>query len=157
MFRPASLSPAVLGGRPVGALRCERDRRPTHWVHVELFARGRVVLLPAGIGLAPPRRRDGAYVRGRGCRYPVWTEEPTGLVAVAGPGRTLADLAAVWGRPLTRGRIAAAAGPVRAFVGGRRWHGAVGAIPLSPHAQIVLEAGTPVVAPHARYAFPPGR
>ena len=140
--RPAELAPRV------GRLDCVAGRTPTHWAHIELFVRGRVVLLPAGVGIAPPVRQDGAYVRGGRCRYPVWTDEPTGLIAVTGD-RRLRDLAALW-TPLLAGRV-------RAFVGGRRWRGDPGAIPLRRHAQIVLESGRPLVAPHATYRFPAGR
>ncbi len=155
-FAPGSLSPAVAAGRPVGDLRCTAAR-PRGWAHVELFARDRVLLVPAGVGIAPPRRRDGAYVRGGRCRYPVWTDEPTGLVALTREDLTVGDLFAVWGRPLTRTRIAAFRGRVTAHVDGRRWRGHPAAIPLRHHAQVVLQAGGPLVPPHARYTFPEGR
>ena len=41
------------------------------------------------------------------------------------------------------------------FVDGRPWRGAPGAVPLTRHAEIVLEVG-PHVPPHSSYAFPPG-
>jgi hypothetical protein len=44
--------------------------------------------------------------------------------------------------------------PVRAYVGGRRWHGALGAIPLRRHAQIVLELGA-YIPPHPFFLFGP--
>ena len=155
-YELGSLSPLTRSGRAVGDLRCLPGRRATHWVHVELFARGRVMLLPAGIGIAPPRLRSGAYVTGGRCRYPVWTDEPTGLVAVSGAAR-LGDLAAVWGRPLGPRSLAGFPGAVRAHVDGRRWRGDPRAIPLRRHAQIVLETGRPYVTPHAHYRFPAGR
>jgi hypothetical protein len=43
---------------------------------------------------------------------------------------------------------------VQAYVGGRRRPGDPRSIPLTPHAQIVLEVGGHV-PPHARYGFPP--
>ena len=155
-YELGSLSPLTRTGRAVGDLRCLPGRRASHWVHLELFARGRVMLLPAGVGIAPPRRRSGAYVTGGRCRYPVWTDEPTGLVAVSGAAR-LGDLAAVWGRPLGPRALAGFAGAVRAHVDGRRWRGDPRDIPLRRHAQIVLEVGRPYVTPHARYRFPVGR
>jgi hypothetical protein len=126
-------------------------------VHVELFAARRVVLVAPGIGIAPPRTRDGAYVRGGRCTYPLRTREPTGVVEVEAGGRTkrLGDLFAVWGQPLSRKRMAGFKGPVRAYVGGRRWRRDPRTIALTRHAQIVLEVGG-YVAPHAVYRFPPG-
>src|SRR2546429_7199887 len=45
-------------------LRCTRSSGPRFGAHLELFAAGRVVLVAPGIGIAPPRVREGAYVRG---------------------------------------------------------------------------------------------
>jgi hypothetical protein len=152
--QPASLSGAVARAAPVGALRCAHGRTTAALAHVELFARGRVIVVPAGIGAAPPRRRDGAYVRSSGCRYALWTEEPTGVVRLAREDLRLGDLFAVWGRQLTRRRIAGFRGRVRAYVSGRPWRGDPRAIPLRRHAQIVVQVGSPHLPPHASYAFP---
>ena len=43
-------------------------------------------------------------------------------------------------------------GRVRAYVGGEQWRGDVRAIPLRPHAQIVLEVGG-YVPPHRFFLF----
>jgi hypothetical protein len=144
----------------VRGLKCEPGARARFGVHLELFAGKRVVIVPAGIGVAPPRRRAGAYVVGGRCEYPAITVEPTGVVQVAeGKRLTLGDLFALWGQPLSARRLAsfeAAPGDsVRAFVAGREWDGDVRAIPLTRHAQIVLEVGG-YVPPHRSYRFPPG-
>jgi len=62
-YRLSAAPPAVLRGVPVRSMRC-RDAR--HWAsaHVEVFAARRVVILPAGIGMAKPVQRNGAYVTG---------------------------------------------------------------------------------------------
>jgi hypothetical protein len=155
-FRPPSLSRVVSLARPVGRFRCEPSRLPVrHGVHLELFAARHVVVVPAGIGIAPPRRADGAYIRGGRCSYAVSTREPTGVIEVAGGRPTLGDLFAVWGQPLRRARFAGFSGTVRAYVDGRRWHGHPRAIPLTRHAQIVLAVGPPVPV-HPSYRFPAG-
>jgi hypothetical protein len=159
-FHPPAIGSAVARARPVASLRCERRGRRRFGVHLELFFAGRVVIVPAGIGVAPPQRRAGAYVRGGRCSYPLRTLEPTGVIEVAAAvPATLGDLFAVWGQPLgTRqfaGFRAGAGERVRAYVGGRRWRGAPRAIPLLRHAQIVLELGARV-PPHATYRFRPG-
>ncbi len=113
--------------------------------------------IPAGIGIAPPQRRRGAYVLGGACSYALRTFEPTGVVVVDRLGRVplLGGLFAVWGQALGRMRLAGFRGPVAAFVDGRRWAGMPSLIPLRPHAEIVLEiAGQ--VPPHPAYLFPPG-
>ncbi len=147
LYRPAP------GAHAVDGLECRRQA-PTAWIHLELFARGKVMIVPAGIGIAPPFERDGAYVRGGRCRYPLSTTEPTGLIGVTRPGLTLGDLFAVWGRPLGRSELVGVRAPVTVHLDGRRWTGEPRDVPLRPHAQIVVQAGLPSVEPHASYRFP---
>lgn len=152
------LRPGPGPGPPTGAgsrLPCRRHApRPQDAVHLELFAAGRTVIVPAGIGVAPPRRAAGAFVVGGRCATPLRTSEPTGVIElVAGTRATLGDLFAVWGRPLAARRLLSFRGPVRAWVDGARWRGPVRRIPLRHHAQIVLVSG-PAVPVHATYAFP---
>ena len=154
--RLPSLGERARRGLAIGDLRCTTARRPVAAAHVELFARGHVVIVPAGLGVAPPRRRAGAYVTGGRCRYPIWTSEPTGLVRLARRGLTLGDLFALLGQPLSRGRMARWRATVRAHVGGVRWRGDPRRIPLMPRAQVVVQAGPPALRPNARYRFPAG-
>jgi hypothetical protein len=123
-------------------LPCGRGGATAALAHLELFAHGHVVIVPKGIGVAV------------GCRYPVWSEDPTGLLRLARGNLTLGDAFAVWGQPLSRSRLARWRAPVRAHVDGRPWRGDPRAIPLHDHAQIVLQAGGPVLPPNARYEFP---
>lgn len=159
-FAPASLSARSASGASIAGLRCGPAGR-RFAAHLELFAAGRVLLVPAGIGMAPPRRRDGAYVRSARCSYPLRTREPTGVIEVSPRRRpfTLGELFAIWGQPLSRRRLcgwrAGRGRGVAAFVGGRRYRGDPRTIALRQHAQIVLEVG-PRIAPHARYRFPLG-
>jgi hypothetical protein len=157
-FRPPSLGARAARAEPIGAMRCTTGEPGSRrfGAHLELFAARRVVLVAPGIGVAPPRRRSGAYVRGGRCSYPVRTREPTGVIEVAhGTRATLGDLFDVWGQPLSRTRMAGFTGRVRAYVGGRRVTADPRSIPLRPHAQIVLEVGG-YVKPHRSYHFPPG-
>ena len=154
--RLPSLGERARHGRAIGDLRCTTARRPVAAAHVELFARGHVVIVPAGLGVAPPRRRTGAYVTGGRCRYPIWTSEPTGLVRLARRNLTLGDLFVLWGQPLSRGRMARWRATVRAYVSGVRWRGDPRSIPLVRHAQVVVQAGPPILRPNARYRFPAG-
>jgi hypothetical protein len=156
-FRLPSLTRATAAGEPVAGLRCTRGDGPRVGVHLELFARREVLIVPPGVGVALPRVRDGAYVRPRGCSYALRTLEPTGVIELdpRARGARLGDFFALWGQPLGRSRMAGFRGPVSAFVGGRRWTGDPRAIPVRRHAQIVLEVGG-YVRPHSRYLFPPG-
>jgi hypothetical protein len=123
---------------------CSTVARARARAHVELFRRGDIVVVPAGIGIRGGRRA-GAYVRGR-CRAALWTEEPTGLVLMAHPA-TLGALFATWGRPLPPG--------ARAWVDGQPWRGALARVPLRDRAQVVVQQGLPLAPVHAAYTFPP--
>jgi hypothetical protein len=147
-----------LRGQPIHGSTCRARRRTAAEAHLELFARGAVVPVPAGIGIAPPMVREGAYVLSGRCSYPARTTEPTGLLEL-GSGRpiSLGRLFEIWGQPLSMTRLAdfraSQPGEVRAYLDGRRWHGDPRRLPIRPHAVIVLEVGPPI-APHAHYRFP---
>jgi hypothetical protein len=155
-YRIAAISPAVSRREPIARLRCASTHGGDYGVHLELYARRLVLPVPAGIGVAPPQRRQGAYVLGGSCSYAVRTFEPTGVIVVdSGPVPTLGALFAIWGQPLSAGALAGFRGRVLAFVGGQRWTGPPGRIPLRRHAEIVLEVDGSVL-PHPAYHFPPG-
>jgi hypothetical protein len=140
---------------------CRGRLGPRYGVHVEVFGANRVVIVPAGIGARAPWQISEGRISGAACFGNLVTLEPTGLVLVR-PGAkvpTLAELFRAWGQPLSSGRLAAFSAPggqsVRVFVNGRRWPGPPATVPLTRHAEIVLEAG-PYVPPHHFYTFPPG-
>jgi len=137
-FRPA---PGLAAPCARGALQGR------YRAHVELFARRRVVVVPAGIGLGRPwRERFGRIVAAR-CRAELRTLEPTGVVDFSREGLTVDDLFRVWGkRPLR-----AFPGVVHAYVDGKEVRGPIA---LRDGAEIVLEVGG-YVPPHASFLFPP--
>ncbi len=156
-YRPAASFAAVKAGAPLGELRCGRPGA-VFALHLELFADRRVVVVPAGIGVASPSLRVGASVLARGCTYPLSTLNPAGIVEVArGIPLRLADLFVIWGQPLGARRLASfrSSEPVRAYVGGRLFRGPLASIPLTPHAEIVLELGG-YVPPHPFFLFAGG-
>jgi hypothetical protein len=171
---PASIPRALLSeARPIGtgprftlpaggpvAGACQRSLGPRVGVHVEVFAANRVLLLPVGIGVRPPGRKLDGRIVSAPCYGALVTLDPTGLVLVRpGAGLTLADLFRSWGEPLSRTRLTSFSAPtgtqVAVFVDGRRVNAAPPSVPLTRHAEIVLEVG-PHVPPHSSYAFPPG-
>jgi hypothetical protein len=118
-----------------------------------------VVPVSSGIGVAPPVRRQGVYVLGGACSYPLRTLEPTGVIRIDRglPRRVLSlgTLFAIWGEPLSRSRLATFTGRVLTFLDGHPWHGSPSAVPLTRHAQIVIEIDG-FLPPHPRYEFPLG-
>jgi hypothetical protein len=123
---------------------------------VEVFARNRVVLVAAGIGVRGPVTRSGGRITSARCYGKLATLEPTGVVLVRqGTAATLADLFRAWGQTLTADRLLSFRGQVRVYVDGRPRVGPPETTPLRRHAEIVLEVG-PYVPPHPAYHFPPG-
>jgi hypothetical protein len=108
--------------------------------HVELFANGRVVIVPARIGVRS------------GCHAHTWTTDPTGVVR-SDRRSTLGDLFRVWGRRLAPARLLSFGGRVRVYVAGRRVRVDPRSVELRDGAEIVLEVG-PYVPPHETYRFP---
>jgi hypothetical protein len=144
-------------GPVTGACAAGLGRR--YGVHVELFAADRVVIVARGIGTRAPLSFSAGRIARARCYGDLVTLEPTGVVLVRRGARLrLAELSRAWGQPLSRRRLASFAAPpgreVVVFVGGRRWPGEPGDVPLSRHAEIVLEVG-PFVPPHRSYLFPP--
>jgi hypothetical protein len=156
-FHPTATSASVAQMQPVGRFRCKAGMARITRAHVEFFAQHRVVIVPAGIGVAPPLVRSGATVLRGKCTYPLRTLEPTGVVEFDPQLRpTIGDLFAVWGRRLSPERLLSFRGRVRAYVAGKRWRRDVRAIRLTRHAEIVLEVGG-YVPPHTSFLFGPGR
>ena len=139
-FHPPATGPVL------GACRATLGSR--YGVHLELFRANRVVIVPAGIGTRAPRRMLYGRVMAADCYGELVTLDPTGVLYLrAGTDLHLGAALRSWGLPLH--------GLQRAYVDGRRWRAAITAIPLSRHAEIVIESG-PMVPPHHSYMFPSG-
>lgn len=129
-------------------------------VHVEVFAANRVLLIPAGIGTMPPRSLLDGRITRAACYGQLVTLDPTGVVLVRpGAQPTLGTLFRSWGQPISTTRLASFSAPaatrVTVYVDGRPWPGPPATVPLTRHAEIVLEVG-PYVPPHSSYTFPAG-
>jgi hypothetical protein len=156
-FHPRALSASVAQRRRVAGLTCAASEGRRFGVHIELFARGRVVIVPAGIGVAPPWSSPRPHVVVGACSYAARTSTATGVVELThGSSLTLGRFFALWSQPLDARRLvgfrAGAGERVRAWVGGVPWRGSVRDIPLWRHAEIVLELGK-YIAPHTTYLF----
>jgi len=139
---------------------CRSSLGPRAAAHLEVFAENRVVLVASGIGTQPPQRLFSGRISRARCYGALVTLDPTGVILVR-PGQrlTVGDLFRSWGQPVSASRLAGFRAPpgrrVAVFVDGHRWGAPPGAVPLTRHAEIVLEVG-PHVPPHSSYTFPPG-
>jgi hypothetical protein len=121
-------------------------------VHLELFANGRVVIVPAAVGVGGAHMLGG-NVQSAHCRAHAWTLDPTGTVRFD-RATTLGQFFTVWGRQLAPSRLLSFGGAVRVYVNGRRHHVDARTLGLRDGDEIVLEVGR-YVRPHASYLFPP--
>jgi len=110
-------------------------------VHLELFARGRVIVIPPDIG-----------VRSATCRARLYTRDPTGVVHFVAPSR-LGALFRIWGRQLAPSRLLGFRGSPRLYVNGVLRRTDPRRLVLRDRDEIVLEVG-PYVPPHRSYLFP---
>jgi hypothetical protein len=155
MLAPAG-SPAP--GRTIRGIRCDSSEQLVFHIHAHLtlFVDGQPRAVPLGIGIAPPLQIEstavGPYAAGGSCFSYLHTHAADGVVHVESPvarAYTLGDFFDVWKQPLGPDRVGPAAGPVAAFVNGRRYTRDPRTIPLDPHAQIQLDVGRPLVAPES--------
>lgn len=143
---------------------CESSEQALFHIHAHLavYVGGRPRLIPAGIGIAAPRREEettsGAFVVSGSCFSWLHTHTTDGIVHIESPVRrtfTLGQLFDVWSQPLGRSRVGPARGPVITFVDGRRFAGDPRNVPLAAHAVIQLDVGSPVPPP-VGFGFAPG-
>lgn len=145
--------PLARGPAPAAVACLSAPLRHGLRVHLELFGRKRVVIVPAGIGVRDPVLSLGNVTRAR-CRARIWTVDPTGVVWLDRGGERLGSVFAVWGEPLGPTRLAGFRGPVSVFVNGAHRRGDPRRLVLHDGDEIVLEVGG-FVPPHASFRFPP--
>jgi hypothetical protein len=148
-------SSANSGPQPVDGIPCESGEQLAYHVHahVAIFVDGQQASVPAGIGIDEQAK----------CIYWLHTHDNSGVIHVEAPSQqpfTLGQFFDVWGQPLSAtkvlGNTADATHQVRAFVGGQPFTGDPRAIPLTAHADIVLEFGPPFPQTPGPYPFAPG-
>ena len=155
-YELAAAGASASAGTPIGGLPCVPSVGARMLAHVEIFAQGKTLLLPPGIGVSGGRR-DGAEVVGGRCFYPVRTVDPSGVIEVRTDRvYTLGDLFRVWGQPLGRDRLVGFGGAVLAHVNGAVWQGDPDQIPLRRHDLIVVQVGEPRLPARTVFAFRDG-
>lgn len=124
--------------------------------HVTLVENGRIVPIPAGVGVT------------RGCRFWLHTNSADGVVHVEAPALaarrefTVGDFFGVWGQPLTSRQVAGMklgrGEQLKVWADGRPFTGEVAKLALGPNDQVVLEVGSLFVSPpRFDWTSPPAR
>ena len=92
------------------------------------------------------------------CFYWLHTHAADGIIHIESPVHrsfTLGNFFDEWGQPLSTSQVGPATGHVVAIYNGQVFQGNPRDVPLTAHAQIQLEVGTPLVAPE-QITFPAG-
>ena len=142
----ASRATAQAMGQTVNGISCDAQEGQRIHIHQHLavFDHGKPVTIPQFIGIPQTAR----------CIYWLHTHTPDGIIHVEAPmdrSFTLGDFFSVWGQPLDRTH----AGPVhprkgermRVWLNGAPYTGDPAKIPLTAHADIVIQVGAPFSKP----------
>jgi len=161
IYNVPDLAPAATSatGAAVDGLTCRTEAKEVvkYHVHVEIeiFVDGVRERVPAGVGITRPylveHTSNGPFldVGLYDCLYWLHTHAADGIVHVEAPAKgsfTLGQFFDVWRQPLSAHQVGPVHGPVVVFLNGRRLSGDPRATPLTAHAVIQIDVGTPVVA-----------
>lgn len=146
-------------GKPVDGITCRKISNEVvkyhRHVHVEIFVKGKMFRLPAGIGITKPmihvKDKKGTFldVGIYDCLYWLHTHVADGIIHIETPGErsfTLGEFFDIWNQPLGPNQVGPSKGKVVVYENGRRVVGNPRSTPLLPHADIQIDVGTPVVA-----------
>jgi hypothetical protein len=161
---PALASTATAAtGQAVDGISCQAGEQTVFHIHAHLtvFVNGAARQVPAAIGIPGASAQStpaGPFVEQGTCFYWLHTHAADGIVHIESPVHrtyTLGNFFDEWGQPLSTSRVGPASGHVVAIYNGQVFQGDPRNIPLTAHAQIQLEVGTPLVAPE-KITFPAG-
>ncbi len=150
-------------GQPVDQVSCQTGEQTLFHIHAHLaiFVDGKARQVPAAIGIPGAQAQqtpDGPFIATGACFYWLHTHAADGIIHIESPVQrtyTLGDFFDEWGQPLGPARVGPATGRVVALYNGKVYRGNPRDIPLTAHAQIQLDVGTPLIAPQP-VSFPAG-
>jgi hypothetical protein len=154
---------ASAGGQAVDGISCQTSEQTLFHIHAHLtvFVNGSPRQVPAGIGIPGARAQNtpaGPFIDGGTCLYWLHTHSGDGVIHIESPVKrtyTLGEFFDEWGQPLGPGQVGPAKGKVTVIYNKQVYHGDPRGVPLTAHAQIQLEVGTPLIAP-VSISFPNG-
>jgi hypothetical protein len=153
--QPLASAAGAAAGEPVDGIKCEASEQVAYHIHAHLaiFVDGRLRPVPIGIGIVKPvvqQTPQGGFAGASQCYYWLHVHAQDGVIHIESPTQqtyTLGNFFNIWQQPLTSTRVATASGPVTAYVNGKPFAGDPNTIPLTAHATIQLDIGSPAVAP----------
>jgi hypothetical protein len=142
-------------GRPVDQVSCQTGEQTLFHIHAHLaiFVNGKARQVPAAIGVPGGQAQEtpnGSFIATGTCFYWLHTHAADGIIHIESPVQrtyTLGEFFDEWGQPLGPAQVGPATGRVVALYNGEVYRGNPRDIPLTAHAQIQLDVGTPLVAP----------
>jgi len=142
-------------GQKVDGISCQTSEQTIFHIHAHLtiFVNGSPRQVPAAIGIPDARSQNtpqGPFIGSGKCFYWLHTHAADGIIHIESPVQrtyTLGDFFDEWGQPLGPGQVGPAKGHVTAIYNGQVYKGDPRDIPLTKHAQIQLQVGTPLIAP----------
>jgi hypothetical protein len=155
--------PASVTGQAVDGISCQSSEQTVFHIHAHLtiFVDGVARQVPAAIGIPGGQAQNtaqGPFIDTGTCFYWLHTHAADGIIHIESPVHrtyTLGNFFDEWRQPLGPDRVGPASGHVIALDNGQVYRGNPRDIPLTAHAQIQLEVGTPLVAPE-KITFPQG-
>ena len=144
-------------GSAVDGISCNAGEQTLFHIHAHLtiFVNGVARQVPAGIGIpgaVAQQTQAGPFVTSGTCFYWLHTHAADGIVHIESPVQrtyTLGQFFDEWGQSLGPDVVGPASGHVTVLVNGKVFRGNPRDVPLTKHAQIQLEVGTPLVAPES--------
>ncbi len=142
-------------GQTVDGISCQTAEQTVFHIHAHLtvFVNGSARQIPAAIGIPgaqATQTAQGQFVESGTCFYWLHTHAPDGIIHIESPVQrsyTLGNFFDEWGQPLSSDQVGPVNGHVVAIYNGKVYTGNPRNIPLTAHAQIQLQVGTPLVAP----------
>jgi hypothetical protein len=154
---PLASAATSASGQSVDGISCQSSEQTLFHIHAHLtiFVNGVARQLPAAIGIPGAQAQNtprGPFIASGTCFYWLHTHAADGIIHIESPVQrtyTLGDFFDEWGQPLGPGQVGPVRGHVTAIYNGQVYQGNPRNVPLTAHAQIQLEIGTPLVAPES--------
>jgi hypothetical protein len=152
----ASIATAATG-QNVDGISCSSSEQTLFHIHAHLtiFVNGAPRQVPAAIGIpnaGAQNTAQGPFIATGSCFYWLHTHAADGIVHIESPVQrvyTLGQFFDEWGQPLSSSQAGPAQGRVTVIDNGRVFLGNPRDVPLTAHADIQLEVGTPLIAPES--------